>query len=189
MTRSLPTLTLVLAACAVGAPAVAQSVDGPQTSQATFQGLAPGACIMGAPLAPSTDNAEVGALSPGSADVTITELVDEDGEIQSATIILQLPAVCNQAHTLGLGSLNGGLLSDGPAPTSDAFRSLAPYQVTVDWSGVQQVFDTQTGALVLPVDGAATGDVSLTIQIPPGGAPLTAGVYSDQLVIELGVAG
>lgn len=187
----LPLLILGLAAATVGSggAAAAQSTDGSAQVQATFRGLAAPGCRLSTPIASTAQNVDVGALAPGSADIAISQLVGDDGSSLGATVVLVLPAICNQAHTLTLASLNGGLLGDGPALTSGPFRSNLPYSVSVNWAGDVRSFVTDSESLAMPVGDAATGSVTVTIQIPPGGAPLAAGVYSDELVLELGAAG
>lgn len=161
----------------------------PVESQATFQGSAPAACLLSTPSATTTDNAVVGGLAPGSADISISQLVGDDGLPVGATIVLVLPALCNQAHVLDLASVRGGMRSDGPEVTTGPFRSTLPYQVQVDWAGGTQSYQSDDDALSVSVDDAAAGVITFTIQIPAGGAPLAAGAYSDELVLELGVAG
>lgn len=187
--RPLLALGVLTGAVVFGGPALAQSAESSATIQATFRGAAEPACRINTPTSPTSDNAQVNGLAPGSADIAIDQLVGPDGATLGATIVLVLPAVCNQAHTLNLTSLNGGLLGDGPAVTAGPFRSRLPYAVTVNWAGGQQSFQTEDGILSFALGAAAVGPLTVTIQIPSGGAPLAAGAYSDELVLELGVAG
>ena len=140
------------------------------------------------PTSPASDNAQISGLTPGTADIAIEQLVDANGLPLAATIVLVLPATCNGAHTLNLTSANGGLLGDGPV-LSGPFRSSLPYSITVDWAGGRQAFQTLNLNFSFDIGDAATGPVTVTINIPSGGAPLAAGAYSDELVLELGVAG
>lgn len=167
----------------------AQVVETPVAVQATFRGTAHPGCRLSSPNAPTSDNAQVSALAPGSADIAINQLVDENATPVGATIVLLVPAVCNQAHTLKLSSLNRGLLGDTPQPATGPFRSLVPYSVTVNWAGGQQILQTSDQTMSVALGDAATGVVTVTIEIPEGGAPLTAGAYKDELVLELGAAG
>lgn len=169
-------------------PALAQT-PAPVENQATFQGSAPAACLLSTPSPVSASNAVVGGLAPGSADISISELVGEDGLSLGATIVLAVPALCNQAHVLDLASLRGGMKSDGPEITGGVFRSTLPYVVQVGWAGATQAYQSDGDALSIPINDAASGVITFTIQIPAGGAPLAAGAYSDGLVLELGVAG
>lgn len=187
--RHLLALTALTGMVAIAGPSLAQSGEQSATIQATFRGAAEPACRLNTPTSPTSDNAQVSGLAPGSADIAINQLVGADGATLGATVVLVLPAVCNQAHTLNLSSLNGGLLGDGPAVTTGPFRSRLPYSVTVNWAGGQQSFLTEDGILSFALGAAAVGPITVTIQIPSGGAPLAAGAYSDELVLELGIAG
>lgn len=190
-TRLLPSLTAagLLAAGAASAQSIPLS-ENSDTDDVTLRGAVAAGCRMDTPSAPTASNAEIEALGPGSADIAISQLVDETGEPVGAVVVLELPAVCNQAHTLNLVSLNGALQSDGPPVTAGPFRSSLPYQVTVAWGGgAPQVFQSLDEALEVVVGEAISGAITLTIQIPAGGDPLAAGAYADELILELGVAG
>ncbi len=175
-------------ALAVWSPAAAQ--DEPNSSlQATFRGSAPGGCRISAPSTTSQQNATATGLAPGSANIAVNQIVGEDGEPLGATIVMVIPATCNQAHTINLQSLNGGLTSSGPAVTGGPFRSSLAYTVTVDSERGRQVFTSSDSLLAVSFNDASNEPVTVTIQIPAGGGPLTAGAYSDELVLEFGVAG
>lgn len=154
-----------------------------------LNGDIPAGCIMAAPTAPSAQNATATALASGTADVVITRLVGDDGAPLGAQMTLNLPSACNQSHTLSISSLNGGMTNPDAGAPGAAFRTVLPYQVVVTWAGQTRTFDSAASAATVAVGDAARGDLSVTIQISPGGAPLVAGSYSDQLVLELGVAG
>ncbi len=186
-TRFLAGLTIGLLACWTDV-AAAQTTELTTPVQASFHGTAPAGCRISTGSAPTSENVQIGALSAGSAAIAINQMVDEGAAPLGATVVLVLPAVCNQAHTLNLSSLNGGLLGDGPAGVG-AFRSLLPYSVTVAWAGGEQLLLTSDQTLSVVFGDAAAGVVTVTIQIPQGGAPLVAGAYTDEIVLELGAAG
>ncbi len=188
MTRRLDISLIALGAVGLAGGAAAQTVS-PAAQQLSFTGDAPPGCLMQTPSSPTSDNASVTAASPGSADIVIGQLVGEDAVPVGATVILSLPAACNQAHTLSLASLNGGLANEDGAPGAGGFRSLVPYSVALNWGGAGQTYESGDPALEVPLGDAASGAVTVTIQIPAGGQPLTAGTYSDQLVLELAAAG
>lgn len=185
---SILSMTLVAAAGSVSAQSVPIN-DAAMTNDVTLRGAVAAGCLLDTPTSPSSSNAQIGALGPGTADIAINQLVDESGASIGALVILVLPATCNQAHTLNLLSLNGGLRGEAPEPVSGPFRSSLPYQVTVSWGESLQVFQSLDQALEVAFGQALSGVITLTIQIPSGGAPLTAGAYADELVLELGVAG
>jgi len=180
---------LLAAAAALMLTAGAAQAQTPPTEQLAFNGVAPPGCIMQSATSPSSDNASVSSPSPGAADILIGRLVGEDGVPVGATVILTLPAACNQAHRLSLGSLNGGLVNIDGTPVGGPFRALLPYTVGVSWGGASETYDSATPGVTLSSGDAATGSVTVTIEIPAGGAPLVAGAYSDQLVLELAAAG
>jgi hypothetical protein len=188
MNARLPLIVLLAGLGTWIVPAAAQTAPETSNVQATFRGTAVGGCRLSTPTSSSVDNVSVGALTPGSADITFNQLVGANSTAVGATVVLVMPAVCNQAHTLSLSSLNGGLLGDGPV-TAGPFRSNLPYNVTVSWAGTQQSFTTGGGNLSLPLSNAVADNLTVTIQIPAGGAPLAAGNYADELVLELGAAG
>ena len=173
-----------LLALAAGA---AQAQTAPQ--QLTFQGDAPAGCLMQAPLSPSSDNASVTSAAPGSADIVIGQLVGDDAVSVGATVVLSVPAACNQAHTVSLVSVNGGLANADGTAASAPFRSILPYSVAVSWGSDAETYQRGDPATTISYGDAATGSVTVTIEIPAGGAPLVAGSYSDQLILELAAAG
>lgn len=175
-----------LLALAAAGSAQAQTIP---NRQIAFNGEAAPGCIMQSPTSPSADNASVTSPSPGAADIVIGRLVGDDGVSVGATVILTLPAACNQAHRLSLASLNGGLANVDGTPVGGPFRSLLPYTVAVNWGSGAQTYDSGTPGVTLSSGDAAAGSVTVIIEIPAGGAPLVAGAYSDQLVLELAAAG
>lgn len=177
------TALLVLAA----GSAQAQTVTTPR--QLAFNGDAPAGCLMQAPLSPSSDNASVTASAPGSADIVIGQLVGDDGVSVGTTVVLSVPAACNQAHTVSLSSVNGGLINADGTPASGPFRAILPYAVAISWGSGSETYESGDPAATIAYGDAATGSVTVTIQIPEGGAPLVAGSYSDQLILELAAAG
>ena len=183
-------LSAVLAASALtGASASAQIAPVlPVPAEFGFSGEVTAGCLMSTPTAPTLNNASASSLTPGSADILVTQMVGDDGVPVGAVIILDLPSICNQAHTLSLSSLSGGMINPEAGGDTGSFRGALPYTVQVNWGGVVQTYQTGDPVLSLPVGNASTGQVVLTIQIPAGGAPLVAGVYSDQLGHELGAA-
>lgn len=183
--------TLVIASAVLTlAASVAQAQVATPQNQMAFNGQVAAGCITSNPSASAAQNASATELVTGSANIVVTRLVGDDGVPLGAEIVLSMPSACNQAHNLNLSSLNGGLSNTlGADAQGSAFRALLPYTVIVSWAGQSQTFNSSSGGLIQPVGDAASGPVTVTIQIPSGGAPLVAGSYSDQLVLQLGVAG
>lgn len=187
MTRlsSILTATALLALTA----GAAQAQSTAPARQLAFNGEAAAGCLMQTPQAPTSDNASVTSSGPGSADIVIGQLVGDDGISVGATVILTLPAACNQAHILRLVSVNGGLINVDGTPAGGPFRSVLPYAVAISWGSGSDTYQSGDPATTISNGDAATGTVTVTIEIPAGGAPLVAGSYSDQLILELAAAG
>ena len=188
MTRRAHILPVAAALAMVSGPVLAQSVEAPARPLA-FNGLAAPGCIMQAPSSPSSSNASVTSVAPGAADILFGQLVGEDGVPVGATVVLTVPAACNQAHVLTLASTSGGLANLDGTPVGGPFRALLPYVATVTWGVESETYDSANPPLTIPHGDAAVGSITVIIEIPAGGAPLVAGAYSDQLVLELAAAG
>ncbi len=154
-----------------------------------LEGRVNGVCKLFQPQTVSASNASVDALSATSAEVRIDSIVDSNGVPQAASVVIVIPAICTQAHTLSMSSANAGLRTAESAVPGSGFRSVLDYTVDVDWAGSTQSFESSGGDLVAPIPDAAVGDMTVTIDFPGGGEPAVAGDYSDQIIVELGVAG
>ncbi len=188
MTRQLHITAAAAALVLAAAPVHAQTVN-TTTQQLAFNGVAAPGCIMLAASSPDSDNASLTSSTPGAADILIDQLVGADGVPVGATVVLTLPAACNQAHVLTMGSQNGGLVNPDGASVASPFRALLPYAATVAWASGSETYDSANPAVTISQGDAAVGSITVTIEIPAGGAPLVAGAYSDQLVLELAAAG
>jgi hypothetical protein len=123
-----------------------------------------------------------------SAQVTVTQLVDPATSVpQAASVTMRFPVVCNTAHTLTIRTSQGGLvLQTAAPPPGPGFRNRLGYGVSANWVGQQVSGTSDSGVPVTIVSAnAASGELSVGIQIPAGGAPLEAGTYSDSLVVSL----
>lgn len=176
-------------AAAVLAAGAAHAADPLAEQTARLEGHVEGACRMGAPTAVSTSNATAGALTTGSAEFTIDQLVGPDGIPLAANFVVSIPAICTQAHVLTVSSLNDGLRTPEPTPSGSQFRSVLDYSVNVGWAGQSNNFTASGADLAAPIPDAARGDVTVTISLPGGGDPAVAGIYSDEIILQLGVAG
>ena len=85
--------------------------------------------------------------------------------------------------------MNGGLINVDGTPAGGPFRSVLPYAVAISWGSGSDTYQSGDPATTISNGDAATGTVTVTIEIPAGGAPLVAGSYSDQLILELAAAG
>ncbi|MDZ4109308.1 MAG: hypothetical protein U1E18_06870, partial [Brevundimonas sp.] len=149
---------------------------------------APGACLITAGPSASGRNASFTSGATGG-EMRILQLVDPlTAEVLPTEIRLALPVICNAGHSVVVRTTRGGLTRDGAAaPAAPGFRNQVPYQLAVDWAGATSNQTSASPGVVIDQPGAAAGDLQLNITIPEGGAPLVAGAYSDQVVIELRV--
>jgi hypothetical protein len=165
------------------APAARASLD--------MVGTAPGACLISGAARGTGTNAVMGVAAARQADIRIIELVDPNTSLaRAASISVSLPIICNVGHRVLLRTQNGGLVRSnraGGAAAAQGFREAVPYGMTASWAGATVTGQSASGFDLIAPEAAA-GDLAIDIEIPAGGAPLVAGAYSDQLVIELRVA-
>lgn len=158
-------------------------------SQTVIAGEAPNACVITGSPAASGQNAAFSA-GGGSGQVRIVQLVDPlTAQVLPTTISVALPVVCNAGHSVIVRTSRGGLVREGSAaPLAEGFRNQVPYDLAVDWDGAASTQSSTSSGVTINRPGPAVGDLQLNITIPEGGAPLVAGAYSDQVIIELRVA-
>jgi hypothetical protein len=186
MNRS-PTIAVLLAL-----PGIAEAQIGePSLGRVEIAGTAPSACVVGAPIAGPGANATYEA-GPSGGSIRISQLVDPaTGQSVSAGMNLVIPVTCNGAHRLMVRSINRGLALDGNPGQGNgsAFASFVPYRVESDWGGQASGFlSNEPGAPEGFSHAARAGQMSLSISVPPGGQPLVAGTYSDEIVLEFQAA-
>lgn len=188
MTYRALALTSTAAALLFSTPSGAQEVL-TQANQLTYSGLVQPGCIMAVATTQSAQNAIMTSPTPGAADVVVTQLVGDDAVPVGAQITLSMEAACNQAHILRVSSQNGSLINSASSGIVGPFRNSLPYSIVVTWANAPQGFESVDALQAQSVNDAARGAITVMIQIPAGGVPMVAGSYSDQLVLELGVAG
>lgn len=188
MTYRALALTSTVAALLLSNPSWAQEVL-TQANQLTYNGLVQPGCIMAVATTQSAQNASMTSPAPGAADVVVTQLVGDDAVPVGAQITLTMEAACNQAHILRVSSQNGALVNSASSGAVGPFRDDLPYSIVVAWANAPLSFGSADGLQTQSVNDAARGSITLMIQVPAGGSPMVAGSYSDQLVLELGVAG
>jgi hypothetical protein len=178
-----------LAALLIPSAALAQSAN-TAVRQIEISGEASGGCLVSAAPGASGANAALDTSNPNSAVVRIADLVNPaTGQVQLATISLALPVVCNASHQVVVRSVKGGLGREGAPSPAPGFRELAPYTITAAWAGATVSAPSQVNQpLTLTEGDGAAGNLSISLSLPAGGAPLVAGAYSDELIIELQVA-
>lgn len=190
MTRFAILTVLLLSAT----PAVAQqSIAGPGSdsaaSEVVFEGTARPGCLLAPVTSVAMTNASLTARDSSSASIVISpgSFVDpRTGVPNPVTMELALPVTCNTAHSIEVTSTRGGLTNEGIVVADGQFRSIVPLDVALGWSGTTSRFNTsETRTTLLSVGNAATGLATITISTPGGGVPLTAGNYSDIIVVKV----
>ena len=156
-------------------------------------GQAPSVCVISGPTAVSGANATFSPDGAQQGQITITELADPQTAVpQAASINLALPVICNAAHSVVISTTNGGLARAGAAAGNaevNGFRQFVPYQLSVSWAGQSANATSQAGpTITIKSNDGAAGQLSLVVKVPGGGAPLVAGAYGDQVVVQLQVA-
>lgn len=173
-------------------PAAAQTGDA--RGRIELAGRTYPACVIRSARAGTAVNASFIGAGPSSGEIRIAELVDpQSAQPRAAEMVIELPVVCNAAHRLTLSSANGGLLRDGGNRTNrqsaTGFGDVLGYQLDANWANRALTLNAATSPLaVLDVPDGTAGDLSLRLSIPAGGGALTAGRYSDTVVIELHVS-
>lgn len=179
-------------ALSVALPAAAQTGDA--RGRIELAGRTYPACVIRSARAGTAVNASFIGAGPSSGEIRIAELVDpQTAQPRAAEMVIELPVVCNAAHRLTLSSANGGLLRDGGnranRQSATGFGDVLGYQLDANWANRVLTLNAATSPLAaLDVPDGTAGDLSLRLSIPAGGGALTAGRYSDTVVIELHVS-
>lgn len=169
------------------AAAAAQVVE-PSQGRLEIIGTSRPACVIGAASSAAGNNMTFQPLSNVSGQIRITDFVDSNAVSRGASIDVILPVICNSAHRIAVRSGNGGLRRVGAPVRPGPFVEFLPYQVNTAWGAQQAGFTTDQGTLIINAAEARAGQVSLSIAVARGGRPLVAGLYSDQIVVELQAA-
>ncbi|SMF64974.1 hypothetical protein [Allosphingosinicella indica] len=192
MMKTLLRLSLAVSAGLTASAGFAQVVTDPIPESLersiVFEGEATRACLIEAPTVDSQVNTRLDRAGGGvNVALSPTGFIDpETGVPRQSGISLSLPITCNTAHQLRIASREGALIREGAGTDTGAFRSRLDFDVEVNWAGITRTFSTQNSAqLIIPVPDAATGQASINISIPGGGAPLAAGQYGDTLIVEV----
>lgn len=127
--------------------------------------------------------------------LTISNLVNSNtATVKAASIKITFPDVmCNYKATITIGSVNGGLKTDGSTPNlSGDFLEKIPYKIEGIWGGLTlPTLDTAVDGTV-PVTkdagGANRGTLELTVSTVDGNVPVVEGQMSDRIVLKVGSA-
>ena len=190
------TLAILVALLTVPASALAQNAAtgdlAAGAEELTYEGQARPACVLASVSPITLTNASLTARDANSATVVITPaaFVDPATGVPNPIVVeVSLPITCNTAHIVDVSSTKGGLANEVAALENRQFRSLLPLDVALVWSGQATRFNTADALMArLTIAGAATGTAIIRISAPGGGLPLTAGRYSDSIVIQVAAA-
>lgn len=180
------TLLCVGGLIGLSSPLHAQGVETGTDTIRVYADAAP-ACVVGQVRASNGANATFVPDSAGGT-VQIAQLVDPQTAEPTATqIALAIPAICNSAHRLIVESAEGGLQRAGGQPgmrgSPTSFGDFLPYNVAVDWAS-GSITRTSDQPVSADTQDAASGDLNIGIDVPAGGSVLTAGSYSDTILIR-----
>lgn len=141
----------------------------------------------------------VNFIGSDSDTLRVIELLDpRDLSVQSARATVSFEAFCSFPHRVRLESQENGLwpISGPVAPTSTAFATALPYQVSLTWADRTQTVEydaklRRSRIAVSDINQPAAGEIVVGVELDRGasntltGAPLLAGAYSDTLRIYL----
>jgi hypothetical protein len=175
---------------------VTESTSGPMSTALTTQhlsveGVNPVACSIRVITLNAGSAATLTSATQGNALVQLgsPNFVDAQSTPTGGKVYLGVPIICNGAHTVVVRSTNGRLTLESGAAGGNGFRNTVDYTLTTSWAGLNQSFNTTSAStLQIPVSQANSGDALVTIDIPAGGQPLVAGIYSDLIVVEVTVS-
>jgi hypothetical protein len=182
--------TVFALALALPSAAMAQ-IDNIPEQRLEVLGEALPACVIRTPSATSGNNATFTPVSGTTGEIQIVEFVNpSNAQPRAASINVALPVICNSPHQLVLRSTNGGLRREGSGGGNQGpFAEFKPYTIAADWAGNSlNVASDAGGAVTISSPFARAGDVSVSIDVEGGGAPLVAGTYSDEIVVEFTAA-
>lgn len=162
----------------------------------TMEGSVADTCSLGTPSVSASSNANL-----ASSVVTFSALADETTAVFTgggSTIQLSFDGMCNYAHDVSIQSTNGWLINADNtqiAPGSGNFNETVGYTPTVQWHTELASFNATAGTAgqktSKSIPGAFAGTVGLQINlvgVSDPSAPMLAGTYTDDLVLQLGAA-
>jgi opacity protein-like surface antigen len=183
MTNRIHPIVVAALLAAVLAPAAAAPVAA-QPIQVI--GGVPVRCKISPPAAGASDNA---SFAPGSngGELQLTRFVDPGTALTHAsegTILFSI--TCTGAYALTVTS-QGGLSNQNAGSPSGGFATHVNYTLSAIWAGATKSVETSGSAVTLDLSqsGDQSGDLSIGISLPAGKGPLTAGTYTDEIVIQL----
>ena len=171
---------------AVHAQQVAVDVGSAQTQ---FRGTANFACLVSTPIANRVSDATfTSSGSSGQLAFSPATVVDPDTLIARAfSVSLSVPVTCNGAHSVSVRSARGGMQLQTPVTQAIGLSSRIDLDVNANWLGDSNQISTSGSPIgvTLSKTTGASGSVEVTVTGRAGNAPLVAGRYSDEIVVDL----
>jgi hypothetical protein len=150
-----------------------------------------------APRQLSATNMTLAGANLQSGQIDVTQLTDETtSRLKSASIQIEILAICNRAHYVSLRTNRGGLAPEEQVTvTSGTFTRHVNYRAEVLWGGRSIILQTDaTPGKKSPaglIDGANEGALNLRVTIDGSSNDMTLptanGVYSDSLIVQIGL--
>jgi hypothetical protein len=161
-------------------------------------GVAPAVCsFQAAPRQLAANNMSLGGATLSSGQIAITQLADTNtARLKSASIQLEILGVCNTPHNVTLKTSGGGLSpQDQLSTVGGAFLNHVNYRAEAQWGGQTIILltDSTPGkkSPIGTIAGAYSG--ALNVKIVIDGTtnnmtlPTANGVYSDSLIVQIGL--
>ena len=170
-----------------------------QGSNLSIGATAPAKCVFtSAPRPLNSSNMSLTSTATSSTAIVIDDLVDGDtSRLMTASIEIEILGVCNEAHYLSLKTTRGGLSPQEVKPLSGGnFIQHINYRAEANWAGrtVNLITDDTPGKTSSAgfIDGPNHGPLSITLTIDGTQndmtLPTVEGVYSDSLIVQIGVS-
>jgi hypothetical protein len=161
-------------------------------------GSAPAVCsFLAAPRQLSATNMTLAGASLQSGQINVTQLIDEStARLKAASIQIEILGICNRPHYLSLMTNRGGLAPEEQVTVvSGAFSRHVNYRAEVLWGGQSVILQTDaTPGKKSPaglINGPNNGALSLRVTIDGASnnmtLPTANGVYSDSLIVQIGL--
>lgn len=161
-------------------------------------GAAPPVCsFRAAPRQLSATNMALANTGLQSGQIDVTQLTDENtARLKSASIQIEILGICNRPHYLSLMTNRGGLAPEEQVTVAGGtFTRHVNYRAEVLWGGRSVILLTDaTPGKKSPagfVNGANDGALNLKVTIDGATndmtAPTASGVYSDSLIVQIGL--
>jgi hypothetical protein len=162
-----------------------------QSVEIKISGYAKPVCVL-----PSGSQAAGTNAQFANNNLLIDSLLDETtATVKASSARIVFPGVmCNYSAVVSLGTMHGGLISDGNTPDhTNGFLKKVDYVVTGSWGDVEfPTLNTATaspGAIVTTETvGANKGDLVVNFSTQNGNIPVLEGQFTDVLVLKVGAA-